>query len=150
MKIMKNVNDILKEVTKGDTNINKKDGSWGMCTAGIDTKSHEHMIECHADTAEEAEAMRDTLLALVFEHNIKIPKETTRPVTVFKWERSEGETYYEKVELGKGNFHQFGVDYTDCEYGTGAFSTAIVEMPDGVVVNVPVNLIKFEDGQDGK
>lgn len=48
-----------------------------------------------------------------------------------------------KVPVGSGKFHQFGVDYEELNDGVGNFSTAIVEMPDGKVVNVPVDLIEF-------
>ncbi len=63
----------------------------------------------------------------------------TRSVTVFKCEGSG------KVKVGLGEFHQFGVSYDISEDGIpGNFSTAIIEMPDGNVVNIPVWLIKFE------
>ena len=44
---------------------------------------------------------------------------------------------------GEGVFHQFGVDYEELEGGPGNYSTAIVEMQDGTVKNIPVGLIKF-------
>lgn len=72
----------------------------------------------------------------------------TRPVSVFKWHRPEGSLYdqpYNKEFVGKGKFHQFGVDYEELEGGVGDYSTAIVEMLDGSVENVPVNLIRFDD-----
>lgn len=65
---MKNVKDILKEVTKGDTNINDEGD---MYSAGISIEHHGNMIECHANTPEEAEAMRDILLTLIFERVIE-------------------------------------------------------------------------------
>jgi len=40
-------------------------------------------------------------------------------------------------------FHGFGVDYQEYETGPGNFSTAICELEDGSVRNVPVHLIKF-------
>ncbi len=75
----------------------------------------------------------------------------TRPVTVFEWwrpERTEHYHPYEKREVGAGNFHQFGLDCTE----EGTFSTAIVEMPDGSVLNVEVGLIRFDDdgGEAGR
>jgi len=69
----------------------------------------------------------------------------TRPVTVFEWWRPKEALYdtpFEKREIGAGNFHQFGVN---CEEGAGNYSTAIVEMPNGEVKNVPVDLIRFDD-----
>ena len=63
----------------------------------------------------------------------------TRRVMVFKW-RDRG-----RVEVGAGNFHQFGTDCEEFEDGGFSFSTAIVEMRDGNVVNVLVELIRFDD-----
>jgi len=40
----------------------------------------------------------------------------------------------------EGIFHQFGINY---EAGPGHFTTAIVEMIDGSIVNVPVESVKF-------
>jgi len=68
-----------------------------------------------------------------------------RKVSVYEYQRKEGETYSEKVCIGDGLFHQFGVDYEEFEAGAGNYSTAIVEMPDGAVKNVPVELIVFSE-----
>jgi len=72
----------------------------------------------------------------------------TRPVSVFKWFRPEDAKYDEpftKEFSGKGQFHQFGVDSEEVECGVSTFSTAVVEMPDGTVSNVSVDLIRFDD-----
>lgn len=72
----------------------------------------------------------------------------TRPVCVFKWYRPDDAKYnepYTKEFVGYGEFHQFGCDYQEFEDGVGNFSTAIVEMPDGSVSNVSVDLIRFND-----
>ncbi len=45
---------------------------------------------------------------------------------------------------GEAIFHQFGVDYEEFESGPGNFSTAIIELPDGTVKNVPVENIEFK------
>lgn len=68
----------------------------------------------------------------------------TRPVMVFKWEKGDDKKFH-KVEDGAGNFHSFGIDYEEFEFCPGNFSTAIVEMPDGHVRNVPVEMIRFDD-----
>ena len=47
------------------------------------------------------------------------------------------------TEKGEALFHQFGVGYEEFEAGTGNYSTAIVEWPDGKVDNVPVEHIRF-------
>ena len=67
-----------------------------------------------------------------------------RKVTIYKWQRVEGKCALDKVAIGHGIFHQFGIDYEEFETGPGQFSTAIVEMPDGSLKNVPVELVKFE------
>ena len=69
----------------------------------------------------------------------------SRKVVVFKYDRPKGQIHYDKVPVGPGIFHQFGVDYEEFETGPGNFSTAIVEMPDGTVQNVPVELIVFNN-----
>lgn len=72
----------------------------------------------------------------------------TRPVSVFKWFRSKDAPYTEpftKEFVGVGKFHQFGMDSEEVECGVSTFSTAIVEMPDGSVTNVAVDLMRFDD-----
>lgn len=69
----------------------------------------------------------------------------TRPVTVLEHFKPEGKMVYEKRELGKGKFHQFGTDYREFDNGASIFTTAIVEMPDGTVLNHPVELVRFDD-----
>lgn len=67
-----------------------------------------------------------------------------RKVMVYRYEKVAGGKV-EKVEGGIGFFHAFGSDYEEFEAGPANFSTAIVEMPDGSVINPSVNLIKFID-----
>lgn len=50
---------------------------------------------------------------------------------------------YEKVEVGKAKFHQFGVGYEEFETGPGNYSTAIIEKEDGSIENIYVEMIKF-------
>ena len=68
-----------------------------------------------------------------------------RRVTVFKYERKEGNTYYDKVEDGMGVFHQWGVNYEEFENGAAPFTTAIIERVGGQVENIPAEMIKFEE-----
>ena len=51
------------------------------------------------------------------------------------------------VEDGLGLFIQYGADYEEFETGPGNYTTAIVEMPSGIVKNLPVNQIKFIEGE---
>jgi len=68
-----------------------------------------------------------------------------KKVIVYAWERKEGNTYYDKVEDGKGAalFHEWGVNFEEFETGPGNYSIAIIERADGTVENVPVDMIKF-------
>ena len=68
-----------------------------------------------------------------------------RKVVVYEYRRAKGASVFEKFHIGHGYFHEFGVDYEEFETGAGNYSTAIVEMPDGSVKNVPVELIVFND-----
>lgn len=75
----------------------------------------------------------------------------TRTVTVFEWWRPDDAKYnepFQKREVGVGEFHQFGTDCTETEENIGTYSTAIVEMSDGSIVNVHVELIIFEDSNE--
>ena len=69
-----------------------------------------------------------------------------RKVVVYGYQRKSGSGYIEpsKIEIGKGALLAFGVNYEELTYGVRSFSTAIVEMDDGSVKNVPVETIKFE------
>ncbi len=60
-----------------------------------------------------------------------------------------GRCVWELQVQGEADFHTFGVDYEEFETGAGNFSTAIIELDDGTIKNVPVEHIKFikEDEQ---
>uniref|UniRef100_A0A6M3LM02 Uncharacterized protein n=1 Tax=viral metagenome TaxID=1070528 RepID=A0A6M3LM02_9ZZZZ len=64
-------------------------------------------------------------------------------VEIYKWERPAGITKMVKVKETEGMFIEFGCDYMEFESGAGNYSTGIVEMPDGSIRNVPVELLKF-------
>ena len=70
-----------------------------------------------------------------------------RKVAVYEYKQvqADGKSYSEKVEIGRGVFHQFGVSYEEFEEGPGNFTTAIVEMPDGKVLNIYAENIRFLD-----
>jgi hypothetical protein len=72
----------------------------------------------------------------------------TRPVTVFEWWRPDDAGYkepFQKREIGAGNFHQFGLNCVESDQSIGTYTSAIVEMPDGHVKNVDIELIRFDD-----
>jgi len=50
---------------------------------------------------------------------------------------------YEMKELGEAWFHQFGVEFEEFENNAGNYTTAVIELPDGRVLNHPVAGIKF-------
>lgn len=69
---------------------------------------------------------------------------TLRKVDIYEWKIPKGKTAREKVKTGEGLFHQFGLDYEEFDNGAGNFSTAIIEMPNGEIKNVPVENIIFK------
>ena len=58
--------------------------------------------------------------------------------------------FSELEEKGEALFHGWGCDYEEFELGAGNFSTAIIELADGSVKNVPVEHIKFISGEISK
>jgi len=70
-----------------------------------------------------------------------------RPVSIYEWVVDKEKNEHRKVIIGIGVFLAFGIDYEQFDFGNGSYSTAIVEMPDGTVKNVPVENIKFIDNQ---
>lgn len=74
-----------------------------------------------------------------------------RPVTVYEYiplnQQGSYTTPQPMQEIGKGIFHQWGQDCFETETHVGTYTTAIVEMEDGTVKNLPVELIRFEDGK---
>lgn len=68
-----------------------------------------------------------------------------RKVIVYEYTKVGGQAHMSKVAVGHGVFHQFGCDYEVFEAAPGNYSTAIVEMSDGTVRNVPVEMIAFNN-----
>ena len=66
-----------------------------------------------------------------------------RRVKFFKYQIAEGQSHHEIVLDGEGLFHQWGCDYEEFETGAGNFSTAIIELDNGVIKNIPVEMIEF-------
>jgi hypothetical protein len=68
-----------------------------------------------------------------------------RKVEWFEYEHKieDNKSFYDKVLKGKAKFLAFGVDYEEINMGVGNFSTAIIELSDGTVKNIPVENIKF-------
>lgn len=67
-----------------------------------------------------------------------------RNVYFYKYEKAEGETHHKKVLGGVGLFHEFGCDYEEFDSGAGNYSTAIIELEDGAIKNIPVELVVFK------
>lgn len=67
-----------------------------------------------------------------------------RRVQIFKHvSNPETPSKYDRVLDTSGAFHQWGCACEDYETNAGNFSTAIVELDDGTVRNVPVEMIEF-------
>jgi hypothetical protein len=68
-----------------------------------------------------------------------------RKVVVYEHQKVKGQNHLDKIAIGQGIFHEFGVDYEEFETGPGNYSTAIIEMSDGSIKNVPVDMIVFNN-----
>lgn len=51
----------------------------------------------------------------------------------------------EKIEKGEAVFHQWGIDCVKSDLNIGSYSTAIIEIEDGTIENVPATNIRFID-----
>ena len=71
-----------------------------------------------------------------------------RKVEVYDYKRDDRGDVSKELK-GIAQFHQWGSDYEYFEYGSGNYSTAIVEWPDGTVENVPCELVRFVDSLEG-
>lgn len=66
-----------------------------------------------------------------------------RKVEIF-YRAGKGQVFgVDKIKNGEGNFIQYGTDWEEFDNGAVSYSTAIVEMEDGTVRNVPVDLVRF-------
>ena len=72
-------------------------------------------------------------------------KMNNRPVQTYIWKRLEDDNYSSRVKDEIGTFLSFGCDYIEYETGIGNFSTAIIELDDGIVRNIAVDDIDFLD-----
>lgn len=68
-----------------------------------------------------------------------------RRVEYYVWRKKENGIGQEKHLAGFGDFHQFGCDFEETTEGAGTYSTAIIELADGTIVNPPVEMVKFMD-----
>ena len=64
-----------------------------------------------------------------------------RTVEYFESCRVEGKI--QKVKVGEAKFHQFGSETLEYETGVATYSTAIIELEDGELKNLPVEFVKF-------
>ena len=56
----------------------------------------------------------------------------------------------ERRLVGEALFHQFGVSYDEFEGGPGNFTSAVIELDDGTVRNIGIELIRFIDRKKHK
>ncbi len=69
---------------------------------------------------------------------VKRTREPTKPGEPYK-----PIAYWQLEEQGEATFHQWGCNYEEFETGAGNFSTAIIELDDGVIKNIPAEHIRF-------
>jgi len=55
----------------------------------------------------------------------------------------KSKTYWELEEQGEAYFHQWGSNYEEFESGAGNYTTAIIELDDGQIKNIPAEHIRF-------
>jgi len=68
-----------------------------------------------------------------------------RTVAVFDF-KGENPKDIQKIMIGKGKFHQWGLDFLEgYESGFTNYTVAIVEMDDGTVKSVMPEMIQFLD-----
>lgn len=66
-----------------------------------------------------------------------------RKVAIYKWQNIPDKSGNNRQFFSNGLFHQWGSDYEEFEEGPGNYATAIVELPDGKIENVPAGDIEF-------
>ena len=66
-----------------------------------------------------------------------------RKVKYSEYVRNEETKFLALKEIGVATFHAFGFDYEDTECGPGNYSTAIIELDDGTIKNLPVEQVTF-------
>ena len=75
---------------------------------------------------------------VIYSENVKQTQESAKPGD--PWQPT---VYWVLEEQGEAQFHQWGTDVEVEAEGVGTFSTAIIELPDGQVKNVPAEHIRF-------
>ena len=68
-----------------------------------------------------------------------------RKVEIYKYELPAGETRWVKCLDTQGMFIEFGLGIIEGADSNVSFSTGIVELDDGTIRNVPVEMLKFID-----
>ena len=70
-----------------------------------------------------------------------------RKVKVYNWKHvpMASPNLVKELLYGEATFHAWGVDYEELQGGVSNYSTAIVELPDGSILNHPAELIQFID-----
>ncbi len=80
---------------------------------------------------------------VIYSENVKKTREVTTnsvlPQTPYK-----STIYWELEEQGEAYFHQWGSDYAEGPEGScGNYTTAIIELDDGQIKNIPAEHIRF-------
>jgi len=69
-----------------------------------------------------------------------------RKVKIFEYTvaKQDGRSYHCMAPYGEsGIFVKYGINFEELETGPGHYTSAIIELIDGTVKNVPVETIKF-------
>lgn len=68
-----------------------------------------------------------------------------RKVKIFKWVWNEEKQEHDEVLDGAGLFVQYGVNFVELDEGIGNYTSVIVEKSDGTILNLPTELVVFND-----
>ena len=68
-----------------------------------------------------------------------------RKVKIFKWVWDEKTDKCDEVADGVGLFIQYGVNFVELDEGIGNYTSVIVEKSDGTILNLPTELVVFND-----
>ncbi len=93
--------------------------------------------------ATEKNINKSFIMADQFINSPQVKGQMMKQVIYSEYKRREGEKHISLIEIGEATFHQFGVDYEEFDCGPANFTTAVIELDDGTIKNVPVQTIRF-------
>ncbi len=66
-----------------------------------------------------------------------------KKVRYFEWNYNKETKKRTRDFVGEAIFHAFGCSFHEFESGAGNFSTALIELEDGSILNIAVEYIQF-------